>query len=201
MKKSFKWFVVSALLFFPLENSFGESKLPSVDSPKWTKKYDDYFRKYTKRFFGMGFDYKWFKAQAIAESKLKKNAKSWVGAKGIMQIMPKTFEEIKEKNPIFNNVYEPRWNIAAGIYYDKKMYNFWKNERPFLDKLRFAFASYNAGPQNILKGQKYCDKKKKEDCNLWKHVEPYGPNIKSWRHQETQKYIREIFTLMKNRIP
>ena len=48
-----------------------------------------------------------------------------------MQIMPKTFEEIKEKNPIFNNVYVPRWNIAAGIYYDKKMYNFWKNERPF----------------------------------------------------------------------
>ena len=151
--------------------------------------------------FGMGFDFKWFKAQAIAESKLKKDAKSWVGAKGIMQIMPKTFEEIKEKNPIFNNVYVPRWNIAAGIYYDKKMYNFWKNERPFLDKLRFAFASYNAGPQNILKGQKYCDKKKKGDCNLWKHVEPYGPNIKSWRHQETQKYIREIFTLMKNRIP
>lgn len=36
--------------------------------------------------------------------------------------MPKTFDEIKKKNPSFVDVNEPRWNIAAGIYYDRQLY-------------------------------------------------------------------------------
>jgi soluble lytic murein transglycosylase-like protein len=192
--------IVGALFFFPVKNCFGEVELPPVDSSKWTEKYDDYFRKYSKRFFGVGFDYKWFKAQAIAESKLRKDAKSWVGAKGLMQIMPRTFAEIKKKNPAFKHVLEPRWNIAAGIYYDKKMFQFWKSDRSFLDRMRFAFASYNAGAQNVLKGQKLCNKNKKKDCNLWKGIEPFAPKVKSWRHKETLHYIKEIFKLMEKRM-
>jgi len=34
-------------------------------------KYDRYFRKCTRRYFGAVFDWKWFKAHAIAESNLK----------------------------------------------------------------------------------------------------------------------------------
>ncbi|MCK5784786.1 MAG: hypothetical protein KAH06_10080, partial [Desulfobacterales bacterium] len=37
-------------------------------------KYDGYFSKYSKRYFGPGFDWRYFKAQAIAESRLKANA-------------------------------------------------------------------------------------------------------------------------------
>ena len=62
-------------------------------------KYDKYFSKYSKRYFGPAFDWHYFKAQAIAESRLKATAKSKVGALGVMQIMPKTFEEIARKNP------------------------------------------------------------------------------------------------------
>ena len=60
-------------------------------------KFDPYFRKYTKRFFGPGFDWRHFKAQAVAESRLRADAMSRVGAVGVMQIMPRTFKEILKK--------------------------------------------------------------------------------------------------------
>src|SRR5919201_1404990 len=51
-------------------------------------RYDGVFRKYTKRYFGAGFDWRYFKAQGMAESQLNPTARSWVGARGIMQLMP-----------------------------------------------------------------------------------------------------------------
>ncbi len=61
-------------------------------------KYDKYFSKYSKRYFGPGFNWHYFKAQAVAESRLQADARSRVGALGVMQIMPKTFAEITKKN-------------------------------------------------------------------------------------------------------
>ena len=169
---------------------------PKVTSRKWTSKYDQYFRKYTKRYFGAGFEWKWFKAQAIAESNLKADAKSWVNAKGIMQLMPKTFHEIKKKNPSFVDVNEPRWNIAAGIYYDRQLFKKWRAERPFKDKLSFTFASYNAGFQNIIKAQKKA-KIQGLNENLWHNIKSVAPKVSGWRHKETVGYVDKITTMMK----
>ncbi len=75
-------------------------------------KYDKYFSKYSKRYFGPGFDWHYFKAQAVAESSLQADARSRVGAEGVMQIMPRTFEEITRKNPGIKGTREqPRWNM------------------------------------------------------------------------------------------
>ena len=122
--------------------------------------YDSYFKKYTKHYFGPGFDWRYFKSQAIAESNLDSEAKSHVGAKGIMQIMPKTFEEIKYKNLLIKgSAQQPKWNIAAGIYYDRAIWKLWKAKRPFDDRIAFMFGSYNAGKGNILKAQRLAKKK------------------------------------------
>ncbi|HEX6053559.1 MAG TPA: transglycosylase SLT domain-containing protein, partial [Gemmatimonadaceae bacterium] len=53
-------------------------------------RYDHVFRKYSKRYFGVGYDWRIFKAQALAESEMNPNARSWVGARGLMQLMPST---------------------------------------------------------------------------------------------------------------
>jgi len=169
---------------------------PKVTSRKWTSKYDQYFKKYTKRYFGAGFEWKWFKAQAIAESNLKANATSWVNAKGIMQLMPKTFHEIKKKNPSFVDINEPRWNIAAGISYDRRLYKKWRAERPFKDKISFTFASYNAGFQNIVKAQKTA-KKHGLNENLWHNIKSVAPKVIGWRHNETVGYVDKITIMMK----
>ena len=81
-----KAILLALALSFPL--LLLAADIPEVTDRHWTRKYDPYFRKYSKRFFGPAFDWHWFKAQGIAESGLQKDAKSWVNAKGIMQLMP-----------------------------------------------------------------------------------------------------------------
>lgn len=155
-------------------------------------KYDAYFRKYSKHYFGPGFDWRYFKSQAIAESNLNPEAKSHVGAKGIMQIMPSTFEEIKYKNSdIKGSALQPKWNIAAGIYYDRSIWRLWKAKRPFMDRLAFMFGSYNAGKGNILKAQKLAQKKGLNP-NHWASIERTLPGVTGKNSHETIGYVNRI---------
>ena len=119
-----------------------------------TKRYDDYFRKYSKRFFGIGFDWHVFKAQGIAESNLSPEAKSWVGAVGIMQLMPATFKDIQSALPEMQKIDDPQWNIAAGILYDRQLWKSWESAMSSEEKLKFVFGSYNAGRVTISNAQK-----------------------------------------------
>ena len=171
------------------------SEMPEVTDRHWTKKYDQYFRKYSKRFFGPALDWHWFKAQGIAESGLRSNATSWVSAKGIMQLMPRTFAELKKKKPELQNVLEPRWNIAAGIYYDSTMFMKWKEDRPFLDRMRFMFGSYNAGFRTILRAQKL-SRKHGFNGTDWESIKSVAPNVSKWREKETLGYVLKIEILM-----
>jgi len=169
--------------------------IPEVTDRHWTRKYDQYFRKYSKRFFGPAIDWRWFKAQGIAESGLRGNARSWVNAKGIMQLMPRTFAELKKKNPELRNVLDPRWNIAAGIYYDSSMYMKWREDRPFLDRMRFMLGSYNAGFRTILRAQKL-SRKNGFSGRDWESIKSVAPKVSKWREKETLGYVRKIEKLM-----
>jgi soluble lytic murein transglycosylase-like protein len=157
-----------------------------VTSPVWTDEYDRHFRKYSKRYFGPMFDWHWFKAQAIAESGLNAEAKSPAGAIGLMQILPSTFSDINLKNPHYLELEDPRWNIAAGIYYDRALYTKF-NESPEVDKMYLALASYNAGYGRLLNVKK----RLKEDRLDWDKARTHLPG-------ETQAYVSRIQRLMDN---
>ncbi|MEN8107010.1 MAG: transglycosylase SLT domain-containing protein [Pseudomonadota bacterium] len=151
----------------------------------WPDKYDQHFRKYSKHYFGPGFDWQWFKAQAIAESGLKSKARSKAGARGLMQIMPSTYREIQEDNPHMKDIDSPRWNIAAGIYYDRILYKRWKSPPAGNERLYFAFGSYNAGYTRI----KNTFQKVAPPAATWEHVEHFVPG-------QTRHYVRRIRGLM-----
>jgi soluble lytic murein transglycosylase-like protein len=153
-----------------------------VDSPRHTREYDEHFQKYAKRYFGPHFDWRWFKAQAITESNLDPRARSPAGAIGLMQILPTTFAEIQGANPHFRDIDEPRWNIAAGIWYDRYLYrqDAWKD----LDddnQLLLAFAGYNAG----LGGALRAFKRTPRPADSWQRVAPQAP-------LETRGYVTRI---------
>ncbi|MFC1729029.1 transglycosylase SLT domain-containing protein [candidate division KSB1 bacterium] len=187
------FFTVCVLIFFCSEGA--AQVIPHIDSGKWSDKYDVHFAKYSKRFFGPGFDWKWFKSQAAAESGLRSNAESWAGAKGIMQIVPGTFAEIQEKNPTFTNIGEPRWNIAAGIYYNRQQYRRWSDISAVDERRKFMFASYNAGRGTILNAQRVSMQEGFQGVS-WREIETIAPKVPRWRHEETLNYIRRIHTLM-----
>ena len=184
MGSTFRWFML--LVFLPGLVVAGVFK--SVEHEHWTDEYDNYFRKYTKHYFGPHIDWHWFKAQGIAESGLSPDASSPVGAVGIMQIMPATYAEIKEKNPHFTQIETPRWNIAAGIYYDRMLYIKWKKGLPTEQRMTFALASYNAGYGNINKAFRRAQQNQKE-VKHWEQVAPYAPG-------ETRFYVKRIKELM-----
>jgi len=156
--------------------------------------YDDTFRKYTKRFFGVGFDWKIFKAQALAESNLSPEAHSWVGAKGIMQLMPATFTEIQAKNPDFKDINDPEWNIAAGIMYNRFLWKLLDDHDIDKERSNFMFASYNAGRGTIIKAKELAEEEKL-DPRVWQNIEPVAPMVPHWRYSETFGYVRRIDSL------
>ncbi|NOR51417.1 MAG: transglycosylase SLT domain-containing protein [Gammaproteobacteria bacterium] len=155
-----------------------------IDSDSWTRQYDPIFKKYTKRYFGPFYDWRWFKSQAIAESRLNPNVTSDRGAKGLMQLLPSTFEEIRGLNPHFTEIDTPRWNIAAGIYYDRYLYRKW-NVPSDKERLFYAFASYNAGYSRLLRTIKRYNLKESN----WNELNKRLPG-------ETRHYVKTIRELM-----
>jgi len=161
------------------------ASVPLQQVDEWSRDYDTHFRKYTKRYFGPHIDWRWFKSQGIAESGLDPNAASKAGARGVMQIMPATYREIREQNPHFLEVDQPRWNIAAGIYYDRQLYDKWRTPPPGEERLYFAFGSYNAGYGRIYEAFRQVPR----NDGSWHAVKPYVP-------PQTRHYVRRIRLLM-----
>jgi membrane-bound lytic murein transglycosylase MltF len=103
----------------------------------------DYFRKYGDKY---KFDYLMMAAQGYQESRLDQNAKSSVGAIGVMQLMPETGKEQK-----VGDVRQTEPNIHAGVKYMRFIRNAFFENEPMddLNKGLFTFAAYNAGPGRV----------------------------------------------------
>jgi membrane-bound lytic murein transglycosylase F len=163
----------------------------SSQAQRSTERYDDTFRKYSKRFFGPAFDWRIFKAQGLTESRLDPTAKSHVGAVGVMQLMPSTFREIQSRNPDWSSIDDVEWNIAAGIYYNRRLWRLWSDSVNTGDHRAFMFGSYNAGRVPILRAQGIA-RGRTLDPKSWTSVETVAPEVRGWRHGETLEYVRRI---------
>ena len=87
-------------------------------------------------------------AQGYQESQLNQQAKSPVGAIGIMQIMPATGAELK-----VGDIRKVEPNVEGGVKYVRFLIDTYYADEPMDDfnKTMFAFASYNAGPGRVQK--------------------------------------------------
>ncbi|MDR1418413.1 MAG: lytic transglycosylase domain-containing protein [Endomicrobium sp.] len=138
--------------------------------------YNNYIYKYSGSF---NVDPILIKAIMKKESNLNINAISSRGAVGLMQIMPKTANEISKQLKIsnfsINSLKEPKINIMFGVYYISKLLNYYNNN------LILALSAYNAGIGNV-------DKWYKQNKNV-------ALNIKDIPFKETQYYVKSaMFT-------
>jgi membrane-bound lytic murein transglycosylase MltF len=99
-----------------------------------------YFRKYGSQY---NLDWMLMAAQGYQESRLDQQAKSQVGAIGVMQVMPATAKDLK-----VGDVTNVEANIHAGVKYIRFMIDRYYEDEPMddLNKALFAFAAYNCGP-------------------------------------------------------
>ncbi len=118
------------------------------------------FRQYSARY---DMDYLLVMAQAYQESQLNQQAKSHVGAVGIMQLMPATGKDMG-----VGDIHELEPNIHAGVKYIRFMIDRYYAKEPMdrLNKGLFAFASYNAGPGRVQQLREAA-KKRGLDPNVW----------------------------------
>jgi membrane-bound lytic murein transglycosylase MltF len=126
-------------------------------------------------------------AQGYQESRLDQNAKSHVGAIGVMQLMPATG---KEQNVGDITQIEP--NIHAGIKYMRFMVDQYYRDEPMteMNKLLMTFASYNAGPGRVRQLRREAERRGL-DKNVWFGNVERVASEKIGR--ETVQYVSNIY--------
>ena len=125
--------------------------------------YDDLVKKYAYQY---GQDWRLTTAQMYQESKFDPKAVSWVGAQGLMQVMPRTGRQLG-----FTKLYEPHESIHAGVKYMHQLINRFDHKLPMDERIRFALASYNVGYGHVLDARRLA-REKGWDADRWfDHVE------------------------------
>jgi soluble lytic murein transglycosylase-like protein len=131
------------------------------------------------------------------ESGFKTTARSYVGASGLMQIMPATFAGIKARSGITGDIYDQKTNICAGVFHIAGLLGRYADSP---NKVQLALAAYNGGP-GAAAG--YPNNMPRETINYVKVV--YGVNYPAYQKrlaamtsqnfvdvQEPNSYIEEV---------
>lgn len=166
------------------------------DQYRSSNKYDLKIRKETNTYLPQ-VDWIFVKAQFFQESKMNPGAESGVGAGGIAQIMPSTWQDMKEEMDIPDSInrFNPDWSIKVGVYYNSKLWSYWKSERPHYHRVAFMDASYNAGAGSLTQAQKKCmEFTPEKNCNLYPPVINQLEKVTGQHHKETTHYVENIFS-------
>ena len=132
-----------------------------------------------------------WKGQLAAESGLDPAAVSPVGAAGIAQMMPGTWDEVRQAMGWgLVSPHDVRYAIEGGAFYLARLIRFWSSPRPVEDRWRLGQASYNAGAGNILKAQRACG-----GPALYPDIMACLPSITGRHSAETLAYVPRIWRL------
>ena len=140
-----------------LKQYFEQSKYPPVFNFDFSKgyisKYDNLFKKYAPN---VGWDWRLMAAQAYQESRFKPNARSWDGARGLMQIMPGTARGYRTSVSKLNDP-ETSVRVATALIDDLDGYlrKYVPNDK---ERIKFVIAAYNVGIAHIYDAIALADK-------------------------------------------
>lgn len=173
--------------------------------------YDHLFKEYAD---SINWDWRLLASLAYTESRFNATVESWVGAKGLMQLMPATAQAMnipKDKET------DPRESVAGACRYIKIMQQSIRDKAATPeDKIKFVLASYNAGLGHLYDAialtEKYNGDPRIWDKNVAKYIlleakEKYynDPIVKYgyFRGSETYQYVTEIterFAIYKQKV-
>lgn len=129
--------------------------------------YDNLFREYSKL---CGWDWKLMAAQAYQESGFDPNAVSWMGALGLMQLMPSTARDMGVGE---NDVFMPERNIQGAVRLINQLNSHYSDVENADERINFILAAYNAGPGHVDDARALC-RKNGLNPNIWQgNVDSY----------------------------
>lgn len=184
---------------------FEQAKAPQVAmsldlSDGRISKYDNWFKKYAS---SIGWDWRLLASQSFQESRFNPKAKSWAGARGLMQLMPRT---AKAYNLPIKKMNDPEASIATSVKMiddlDKMLMKKVPDDR---ERQKFILACYNGGIGHVTDAmalaEKYGLDPTKWDDNVEKAVlmksnpEYYNDPVVKYgymRGRETAGYVDRI---------
>ena len=115
----------------------------AVTPPGAISPYDPLFKQYAKE---IGWDWRMLAAIAYSESSLNPNATSWMGARGLMQVMPKTARSFGAKE---NELGNPEVSIRVASKILKQLDAIMRSRTNNANRIKFVLASYNAGSGHV----------------------------------------------------
>lgn len=126
--------------------------------------YDDLIKSASKI---VGWDWRQLASLIYQESEFKPNVRSWVGAYGLMQLMPQTMEQYG-----LDTTASPAQQIQAGSLYLKYL----NDQLPDAisdtnERIKFVLASYNAGIGHVLDARRLAEKHGKDPDKWTDHVD------------------------------
>lgn len=199
IKKSFKGVLYNVLYkkYFTNEKQVRRLALGRVELLEQGRlsPYDDFIKKYARQY---GFDWRLVVAQMYQESRFRPDAESLAGARGLMQIVPRTAEQLG-----FKDLDDPEASIHAGIKYLDWLRERFDAELPVADRTWFALASYNAGHGHVYDARRLAAEKGWDPNRWFDNVEQAirllskekyaGKARHGWvRGGETAHYVRSI---------
>ena len=136
--------------------------------------YDDLLKRYAGE---LNWDWRLLAAQAYQESRFKPEARSWMGATGLLQLMPRTAKQFGVQNSL-----DPEDNVRGAVKFLQWLGDYWQERIPDeTERLKFILASYNCGAGHVDDAQRLTEK--------------YGGNPQLWEdvsywllQKSTQQY-------------
>lgn len=130
-------------------------------------------------------------AQIAQESGFDATANSRVGARGLLQIMPKTADFIGESIGERGDPADPQWAIRAGVWYMRYLYDRVAYQRE-CDRYGAALSAYNGG----LGWHNRRQAAARDPQDFWGSVRTINPGITAANQRENERYSwRIVYTL------
>lgn len=133
-------------------------------------------------------------AQMKQESDFNANAVSRTGAKGLLQFMPRTADDVGKQLGAPANPVDPTWAIRAGAYYLRQLYG--QVDYPTsCDRFGAALSAYNGG----LGWHNRRRAKAADPQDFWGSVRKINPGITPGNQRENETYPERIVYLLQAR--
>ena len=125
--------------------------------------FDDLIKPLAKQY---GMDWRLIVSQMYQESKFQTKAKSFAGAMGLMQVMPRTARELGYKD-----LEQAENGIGAGMAYMNWLEQRFPGELDMQERIFFTLAAYNAGAGHVRDARRLAQQLGKNPNRWFGHVE------------------------------